>query len=59
MKKIKGVRGLAQDSQPSDLYPYARKSDTLIQENHQKTVSFVQKIQPVVQSKELEKSWFY
>ena len=27
-KKIKGVRGLAQEAQPSDLYPYARKSDT-------------------------------
>ena len=30
IKKIKGVRGLAQE-QPSDLYPYARKSDTWVQ----------------------------
>ena len=30
-KKIKGVRGLAQEAQPSDLYPYARKSDTWVQ----------------------------
>ena len=30
-KKIKGVRGLAQEVQPSDLYPYARKSDTWVQ----------------------------
>ena len=37
-KKIKGVRGLAQEAQPSDLYPYARKSDTWVQKkNHQKT----------------------
>ena len=36
-KKIKGVRGLAQEAQPSDLYPYARKSDTWVQKkNHQK-----------------------
>ena len=31
VKKIKGVRGLAQEAQPSDLYPYARKSDTWLQ----------------------------
>ena len=31
VKKIKGVRGLAQEAQPSDLYPYARKSDTWVQ----------------------------
>ena len=37
VKKIKGVRGLAQEAQPSDLYPYARKSDTWVQKNHQKT----------------------
>ena len=30
-KKIKGVRGLAQEAQPSDLYPYAKKSDTWVQ----------------------------
>ena len=29
--KKKGVRGLAQEAQPSDLYPYARKSDTWVQ----------------------------
>ena len=31
VKKNKGVRGLAQEAQPSDLYPYARKSDTWVQ----------------------------
>ena len=31
VKKIKGVRGLAQEAQPSDLYPYAKKSDTWVQ----------------------------
>ena len=36
IKKTKGVRGLAQEAQPSDLYPYARKSDTWVQKNHQK-----------------------
>ena len=30
-KKIKGVRGLGKEAQPSDLYPYARKSDTWVQ----------------------------
>ena len=44
-KKIKGVRGLAQEAQPSDLYPYARKSDTWVQKKiikkQQKTVFFV------------------
>ena len=30
-KKLKGVRGLAQEAQPSDLYSYARKSDTWVQ----------------------------
>ena len=43
-KKIKGVRGLAQEAQPSDLYPYARKSDTWVQKKiikkQQKTVFF-------------------
>ena len=44
-KKIKGVRGLAQEAQPSDLHPYARKSDTWVQKKiikkQQKTVFFV------------------
>ena len=43
-KKIKGVRGLAQEAQPSDLYPYARKSDMgtkKIIKKQQKTVFFV------------------
>ena len=31
VKKIKGVRGLAQEAQPSDLYPYARKPDIWVQ----------------------------
>ena len=31
VKKIKGVRGLAQEAQPSDLYPFARKSDKWVQ----------------------------
>ena len=31
--KKKGVRGLAQEAQPSDLYPCARKSDTWVQKN--------------------------
>ena len=30
-KKIKDIRGLAQEAQPSDLYPYARKPDTWVQ----------------------------
>ena len=39
---------LAQEAQPSDLYPYASKSDTWVQKNHQKTAKnslFIQKIQ--------------
>ena len=44
-KKIKGFRGLAQEAQPFDLYPYARKSDTWVQKKiikkQQKTVFFV------------------
>ena len=44
-KKIKGVRGLAQEAQPSDLYTYSRKSDTWVQKKiikkQQKTVFFV------------------
>ena len=35
-KKIKGVRELAQEAQPSDLYPYARKSDTWVQKKSSK-----------------------
>ena len=35
-KKIKGVRGLAQEAQPSDLYPYATKSDTWVQKKSSK-----------------------
>ena len=44
-----GVKGLAQETQTSDLYPYARKSDTWVQKNHQKTaitVFFEEKTQP-------------
>ena len=44
-KIIKGVRGLAQEAQPSDLYPYARKSDTWVPKKiikkQQKTVFFL------------------
>ena len=45
-KKLKGVRGLAQEALPSsDLYPYARKPDTWVQKKiikkQQKTVFFV------------------
>ena len=40
-KKIKGVRGLAQEAQPSDLYPYARKSDTWVQKKIIKTAKKV------------------
>ena len=55
IKKIKGVRGLAQEAQPSDLYPYARKPDTWVQKNHQKqqkTVFLFEKL-----NQEVEKSW--
>ena len=31
-----GVKGLAQETQTSDLYPYARKSDTLVQKKSSK-----------------------
>ena len=31
-----GVKGLAQETQPSDLYPYARKSDTWVQKKSSK-----------------------
>ena len=57
-KKIKGVRGLAQEAQPSDLYPYARKSDTWVQKkNHQKTAKKVCLFKKVNQ--EVGKSWFH
>ena len=55
-KKIKGFRGLAQEAQPSDLYPYARKSDTWVQKKiikkQQKTVFLFEKL-----NQEVEKSW--
>ena len=54
---MKGVRGLAQEAQPSDLYPYARKSDTWVQKKiikkQQKTVFFTKF------NHEVEKSWSY
>ena len=57
IKKIKGFRGLAQEAQPSDLYPYARKSDTWVQKKiikkQLKTVFF----KTITQ--EVEKSWSY
>ena len=57
IKKIKGVRGLAQEAQPSDLYPYARKSDTWVQKiiikKKQKTVFF----KTITQ--EVEKRWSF
>ena len=43
------VRGLAQEAQYSDLYPYARKPDTWVQKNHQKlaeTDFLIKKTQP-------------
>ena len=49
-KEIKGVRGLAQEAQPSDLYPYASKTDTRVQEKiikkQQKNTFLCLKIQP-------------
>ena len=57
-KKIKGVRGLAQEAQPSDLYPYARKPDTWVQKKiikkQQKTVCLFKKV-----NQEVGKSWSY
>ena len=55
IKKIKGVRGLAQEAQPFDLYPYARKSDTWVQKKSSKTAknSFLFK----KLNQEVEKSW--
>ena len=55
IKKLKGVRGLAQEAQPSDLYPYARKSDTWVQKKSSKTAKkqfFFEKL-----NQEVEKSW--
>ena len=44
---MKGVRVLAQEGHPSDLYPYARKSDTWVQKKiikkQQKTVCLFKK----------------
>ena len=58
VKKIKGVRGLAQEAQPSDLYPYARKSDTWVQKksskNSKKQFSLFKKL-----NQDIEKSWSY
>ena len=56
-KKIKGVRGLAQEAQPSDLYPYARKSDTWVQKKiikNSKKNCLYKKV-----NQEVEKSWSY
>ena len=57
-KKIKGVRGLAQEAQFSDLYPYARKSDTWVQKksskNSKKQFSLFKKF-----NQDIEKSWSY
>ena len=56
--KIKGVRGLAQEAQPSDLYPYARKSDTWVQKksskNSKKQFSLFKKF-----NQDVEKSWSF
>ena len=55
--KKKGVRGLAQEAQLSDLYPYARKSDTWVQKKpskNSKKVSLFKKV-----NQEVEKSWSY
>ena len=56
---MKGVRGLAQEAQPSsDLYPYARKPDTWVQKKiikkQQKTVCLFKKV-----NQEVGKSWSY
>ena len=57
-KKIKGVRGVAQEAQPSDLYSYARKSDTWVQKksskNSKKQFSLFKKF-----NQDIEKSWSY
>ena len=53
-----GVKGLAQETQPSDLYPYARKSDTWVQKQiikkQQKQFFCVKKL-----NQEVEKIWLY
>ena len=53
-----GVKGLAQETQTSDLYPYARKSDTLVQKKiikkRQKQFFFEEKL-----NQEVKKSWSY
>ena len=36
-----GVRGLAQEAQPSDLYPYSRKADTWVQKRSSKIAQTV------------------
>ena len=58
VKKIKGVRGLAQEAQPSEMYPYARKFDTWVQKksskNSKKQFSLFEKI-----NQDIEKSWSY
>ena len=59
VKKIKGVRGLAQEAQPSDLYPYARKSDTwvqkkIIKKQQKKFVCLFKKV-----NQEVGKSWCF
>ena len=58
VKKKKGVRGLAQEAQPSDLYPYARKSDTWVQKksskNSKKQFSLFEKF-----NQDIQKSWSY
>ena len=55
---MKGVRGLAQEALPSDLYPYARKSDTWVQKksskNSKKQFSLFKKF-----NQDIEKSWSY
>ena len=57
-QKKKGVRGLAQEAQPSDLYPYARKSDAWVQKksskNSKKQFSLFKKF-----IQDIEKSWSY
>ena len=58
VKKIKGVRGLAQEAHPSDLYPYARKPDTWVQKksskNSKKQFSLFKKF-----NQDVEKSWSF
>ena len=59
-KKIKCVRGLAQEAQPSDLYPYVRKTDKWVQKNHQKTANSKKHFSLLKKfNQEVEKSWSY